>query len=712
MEVAIQEQLEPRLEADGEFDASVYQLLRHYARTKRLDAELTHGLRAAGVDLQETLARGLIAEAAVAPEETTYATILRAQPELWWLDLELGIHGTAALAELLSDELLHELRSDSLDLCRQLDRGTRPAAWEAAADVFASLVGDDVDGVDAEAGADRYRVLARGVGLSIDLSPDWLGPALLLVDGEPSRGLLRAMARDAVLLGQDRWIGALLLRGGPRAVALGTASLLFAPPETLTRTRNLLSMAPATTMVRVAEAHGLLTLAGAEGLEVAETLRTAFLAQAWQGHDLVGLPWWKAFRGEQLVSRSLPELDSMAYDLARDVCLGLVHHLDDEATGSDPARREALGTCLAWLLRKEPRYDAALRIAEARIREIGRQSGSQQQAAATRAHAMVLLASARCLLRREGGRERARGLYARILRLRKANPEMLPRDVFPDTLDSALHISDPDRAARRWLTRELAPDAELVGPALPPSAEDPLPAADEIVATAEGRMPLPTPLGSWVGARRRSLLVALVGSLVPLPFRHLFALVARFFGCTPQARFVLGEAGTGAMVRAGRCLGIRMCASKRTIAGGCLFTFPEGSAKADRMLARWAAILILASTTGTWVIVSESSLAVAGLSGVSLGAVLLAVGLCGYVGALLLHRTASAGLAVAVQEENGRVSVWSIDAETRYMLQQIAAPVQPGGVVELSPPHSAPQPDDRPGLDAGPPTGAPIFQMS
>ena len=687
---------EPRLglaapEDDAEFTRSVYRLLRHYARTRTHEPALATALRDSGVDLGALAARGLLLESVSEPEGATWRALIRAQPDLWWLDLEFGVHATQELARGLPGDTVDRLRRHCLALVAHLDRGARPAAWETAADVFSFLIGD-AESLDAEENLSRARVLARGVGLTIQMSPDWLAPALAFVGAGPSRALLRAMVRDQCLLEQDRWLGALLLRGGPRSIAAAAASMMFAPRATVTRLRSLLSIAPAAAMIRVAEAHGLLTLAGPDGQEAAEALRTAFLTQAWQATDLSGLPWARAFRGEVLVARCLPELADTAAPLAREVCLGLPRLLGEDA-GSDPARHDAIATCLARLLQEEPTYDAALRVAEAHVRELGRRSGAQAQAVAMRSYALTLVSTARLLMRRSGTREQALSLYARVLRLRKAHPEMLPRDVFPDTLEGALHIADPDRAARRWLTREVAAtDAPRApGPAVPPTAEDPLPAANEIVATADGLMPLPAPFAAWVGAKSWSP-ARLLGLLLPLPFRHVAAMILRTFGLTAKARFVLSDDGRGMMAITRRVLGFRVRTSRRAIAGGCLFTFPEGSPRADRLLGRWAALLILTSTLGTWVLLSGVSGA-APFGSTVLGSLLLVTGLVGYAGALWLQRIVGGGYAVAVQDTDGHVSVWQIDAATRYLITQLMAQPSPSGEAEMvRPSEGAPGP--------------------
>lgn len=637
----------------------VSQLLRHYARRRQLDPGVVAGLRASSGDPSALVARGLINDAARSPDP--YPLLLRTLPELWWLDLEAGIEAVTPLAEMLSSDITQRLRQDSLVLLARLDRGERPAAWERAADLFASLVGDDPGCPDFQ----RAQVLARGFGLSLAMSPDWIVEPLRMVDGGFSRPLLRALVRDDRVLDHDRFVAGLLLRGGPRGVAMATAALYFAGQRTVTRVRDLLAVAPSHSMIRVAEAHGLLTLLGEDGVELSQQLRCAFLTQAWQQNDLKGLPWWRAFRGEELVYRCLPELGDGANALARDAATGVSRHLGTERM-NDPARREAIAGCIARVIETDRDYIAPLRIAEGRVRDLGRSDGTQAMAQAMRAYAMLVIAVAQRVTRTS--REVANRLYGRVLRLRKAHPDLLPRDLFPDTLERALAIGEPDRAARRWVgdviwAPEPAVKRETSGrPA--PHPEDPLPAADEVVATGDGLLPLPAHTATWVGAASWSP-TRLFSWVVPLPYRHLFTRVASWFGMTPTARFVLSS-GEGAVVVNRRVFGSVVSSTRRAIPAGCLFPFPEGGEKADRLLGRWSALLILCGTLGTWLALSGKVFEP--LTATLAGSAIALFGLFGYLGALGLRRILGDGAAVAVLDNHGEVRVWEVSTEARWVL--------------------------------------------
>ena len=669
--------LSPHTEVSATDAESVHDLLRHYARRRRVDRDVLSGLEAAHGDLQALLCEGLLARATESGD--VHRFLVRALPELWWIDLEMGLDALSLVGARLLGPALERLRRDAATLVFHFDRGERPRAWQGAPELFVMLTGDSED--DDEALELRPRLLARGLGLALAMGPEWPGLGLEAIDTEASLGLLRAIVRDGRLQSDERWLGALLLRGGPRSVAVATASLLFAPEKALTRIRDLLAMAPPSSMVRVAEAHGLLTLSGEDGLETAEALRTALLTQAWQGADLSTLEWWRAFRGEQIVLRSLPELGDAADELARGVVAGLPHLVVGDGL-ADPARRGALAGCLAHVLEGESGYTASFRIAESRIRDLGRSDGYRATAPALRAYASLLVATARLLLRRERGRDGALKLYGRVLRLRRAHPDLLPMDVFPDTLDAAISVGDPDRMARRWLAREAhepvdprldAPDAFEAGP----THDAPLAFADETVTAADGLAPLPGDLASWIGAGRRSVLERLA-RLAPLPYRYLLGVARRWLGSAPRARFVLKGDGHTAVVVKHRTLGIPVGSTRFDVPGGTLLPFPEGSVKADRMLGRWTALLLVTATIGTLLVLRglQSDAPV----GVLTGAGLLLGGLTGYFGALRLHRLVSDGRAVAVSDERGRVQVWRIDPATRHMLVR-----PPEQVVEAMP---------------------------
>lgn len=649
---------------------SAWDLLRHYARRRRSEPEVLAALEQNSGGLAALAARGLVSRCAEAGDP--YAALLRAQPELWWIDLEMGVRAVEALAELLPADTLERLRKDALALVSRLDHGPRPAAWETGPDLFSSLIGDVPDDDDAAIG-ERERVLARGVGLTIAMSPEWLAPALSFIEAGPSRRLLRALVRDDCVLEQERWLSTLLLRGGARSVAIASAGLYFASEPTVVMLRDLLAVAPPTAMIRVAEAHGLMTLAGEGALYTAEALRTAFLTQAWQGTDLGGLHWWRAFRGEQVVARSLPELGESADALARDVATGLAHHVGNPDAIGDPGRREAIATCFAWVMERTPDYCAPARIAEAELRDIGRHRGAQVMAAALRSYAAVMISTARLLNRRPRGRDAARSVYLRVLRLRKAHPEMLPRSVFPDSLEEALAVGAADRTASRWLGAGTPARSEPPADRSPrASIEDPIPAADDIIATAEGLRPLPGPTAAWFDVREWSP-TRLLGWMLPLPVRHLLTVMCGWMGLTPRARFVLADGG-GAVVVTRRLFGVTVSTDRRAIPGGVLTPLPPHNTRVDRMVGWWAALLLTCGTIGTWLVLRG---ALHEPTTTLFGTGLVLFGLIGYLGALSLRRVLGAGSAVAVRDDRGRVGVWQVDGATRVMLRELFAPPAP-----------------------------------
>ncbi|MFT5434465.1 MAG: hypothetical protein ACI9OJ_005178 [Myxococcota bacterium] len=666
-------------ETDDDLARSLWSLARSYARRRHVDPEAISSLRDSGEAVDDLIVRGMLAAASEQPDP--HEAVLRALPELWWLDAHLGIASGPALAERMNTRALDAIRDDALRLVVALDKGERPAAWVTGPDLFTNLLADS----EIEDGAwNRARVLARGVSMVLTMAPGWLTAALGLVRSQASSDLLRALARDVKLTADHRWVAALLLRGGQREVALGAASLMFADVPLRHQVRDMVAMLPKTSVVRIAQCHGLLSLGGESGMEVAEIVRTGFLAQAWQNNDLAGLPWSDAFRGELMVSRSLLELGHIATPLARDVCDGLVAIMSDEADGphSDSVRREAVAECLAWILRANPEYCAALRQTESHLRDIARRRGTGPLGPIVRAYAQVLLSTARLLVERDC-RSAARGVYARVLRLRKAYPELLPVDAYPDTIDKALHADDADRSARHWVALEIGSADPIDPTAVRPSPEDPLPAAHEIVAAADGLAPLPNPTAEWVDAVESTPL-AIIGALVPLPIRHLFNLSRRMLGMTPKARFVLSDDGRGAVTVTRRILGVGVHTTRRGIAGGRLFPFPEGNLRADRMLGRWAALLLVLGTVGTWLALKANT-DVALLGGSSIAA----FGLFGYLGALRLHRAVASGFAVAVRDDHDHVSVWTVSPATRLLIERHTDKSQHQTIADIT----APGPD-------------------
>ncbi len=629
----------------------VCSLLRHYARRRRHEPGMVEALSASTGDVASLLARGIVAEAS--STDDPYAHMLRALPELWWLDLEAGIHALPRLAALLPSETATRLRSDALTLVSRLDHAERPAAWETPGDVFLSLIDEDPEPHE------REQVLARGVALAIAMAPDWLATALEFVRRGPSRALLRALCRDGVLLDQPRFLGALTLRGGPRTAAMAAACAYFAPESAIVRLRDLLASAPAAAAADAAQIYGLLSLVDEERLPAAEALRTAVSTQVWRGEDLSTIPWSRAFRGELLVADALGELGDAALPLAMSAASGLCRHLDTGAL-KDPVLRDALALCLAHSTVTDADYVAPMRLAEARLAELEKTASARVVADAIRAYAWTLLEATTILAGTRGARSAAYRLYGRLKRLRRAHPELLPRDLYPDGMEHALRQVQPPTPTPRT-----GFDTTGSTPQTPHSVEDPLPGPHEVTATAETLHPLPGPTASWVGARKWSL-ARLLGILLPLPFRHLWSCALRWGGCAPRASILLGKQGAGAMVVRDRILGATVRTVRRVVPSGRVWLFPEGLEGADRMLGNWSAVLILSATLGTWLLLGGAPIPVAWstLGGVAV----IAFGLVGYAGAVMLRRVVATGEAVAVRDADDRVTVWRIAPTTRLVL--------------------------------------------
>ena len=638
----IHEPLGQPWEPDDDLSRSAFMLLRQYARRGHYDPTTLETLRCAGGDPASLFAHGLILEAKATGQ--LHQTLLRYQPDIWWLDQVANLDVTGPLSRCLDAPALTRLRSDSLRLVATLDQDVRPPAWQTPADMFLAMVDDDIDPGSL---LTRSRILARGLATAVRMSPEWLAPALSLIQARPSLALLSALARDSRLLDDDRWLCTLLLRGNSCSVALAAASLYFAPEKTLVRVRDFLAVAPASAMVRLAEVHGLLTLTEEEGADAAEALRTAFLTQLWRGTDLSGIAWWRAFRGEQLVHRSLPEVGSAAEVLARDVAIGLAKHLDTDAC-QDPGRQSAIAGSLAWLLLRDPDYRAALRLSEGRLRDMAQRKGPAAMTRSLRAYVSTLTSVIEELARTAPGRHTAVAVHARLVRLRKSYPDALTREQVPDDITQ---LTGEDRPAPSMRLARSLPDA-----------------AQELVATAEAVSALPTPVASWLGAEGWSP-GRVLSWLVPTPLRHLATSVLRMLGTGPRARLILSDHSVGTLVRETRLLGLTIKTSRHGIPGGVIFTAPEGCEPADQLLGRWTAGLLLSGTLGPWLMLSGS--AMEPLLGRIIGSALLVFGLAGYLGALGLHRAVAGGEAVAVRDEADQVSVWRVDEATRFMLSRL-----------------------------------------
>ncbi|HIN86119.1 MAG TPA: hypothetical protein EYN06_06535 [Myxococcales bacterium] len=646
---------------------SLHELLRHHARTKEYDTDMLAALRLSYSNSGDLFVQGFLRAAAAQPEGKLYPYIVKSLPELWWIDSEMSIDLSTPLASSLVATVANTLAGDTQDVVNHLDRHNPRLELGTSDAIFTAIMESDGDL------SQRSRTLARGLAMAMSMAPSNLPSFLNFVGQNPSAKLLSAMASDERLLGQEHWISTLVLRGGRVGIALGAVSLLHAPERILARLRDLLCMAPASVFQRVAEVHGLLTLAGEDGLEASEYLRTALLSQGWQGNDLRGIAWTQAFRGEQIVSRSLAEIPQIAHGLAVDVLRGLPELLDLPLELADPGRREPMAQCLAWLTQRDPGYCAGMRNAEGRIREIGRTLGSGGQREALRHYVVFLLSTARTLLKRgDEGYDGALKIYTRILRLRKSYPELITQEMLPNTLFGASKIRDPERAARRWVVRE---QADLAGAALnmelaladapQSSADEFFPLESEGVTTLDGLSELPSFATHWAGpgiaSDRRWYL-----RYVPVPVHFLFTALKRMLGFQSSARVHMREDGKSMLVRQRSLWGKLLPEKRHLLPEGCLMPYPLHRTQVDRMLGRWSAFLLAACTIGAFFTLQ-------GLQNgqdmrVLFGSVSLVAGLLGYGTAFRLHCTLRSGLAFVASDSAGRSHLWRIDAATRHLM--------------------------------------------
>jgi hypothetical protein len=656
---------------------SLYSLLRHYAHRKENDSEMIAALRLSYENCGELFVQGFLSSAALQPEGKLFPYIVQSLPEIWWIESEMAINLSTPLAAALVPEVAQSLCRDTQSIIEHLDRQNTPLEAKTTAQAFSAIV-ENNGHLDH-----RTRTLARGAGMALKLAPATLASLLAFVAKTPSLELLSAMAADERLIEQEHWVTSLLLRGGRIEVALGAASLLHAPQAILSRVRDLLCMAPAKVFQRVAEIHGLLTLAGEEGLESSEFLRTALLSQAWQGHSLRGIPWTQSFRGEQIVSRSLAEIPEVAKGLASDVLHGLPELVDIPHGLCDVARREPLALCLAWLVQRDPAYCAGLRSTEGRIREIGRTLGTSAQRDALRHYLGFLLTAGRNLLKRgEEGHDGALKIYTRILRLKKAHPDLVTREILPNTLFGSSRIGDPERAARRWLVREQAEvagsslnlDTDLVD--LPQSlANEYFPALDsEGVTTLDGLSPLPAAACAWAGASI-PFEIRWYKRLIPSPLYFAYNVIKRICGFRAAARVHLTDDGKAVLVTEHSFWGNTIGQERRLLPDGRVFPFPLDRTRVHQMLGRWTAFLLAACTIGAFF--TLQGVQTGDNMHMMLGSLALVAGLAGYASAIRLHRILGAGLAFVARDSAGFSHLWRIDAATRHLLTRPPSDIKP-----------------------------------
>lgn len=673
--------------------AAPLELGAHAAQTELAPALLqlvARGLTVADIAARLGLDSGamasLLAEVVAGPE----AANPLAFAALSALDLD-GVDVGPLLRQHLSTAALELLEERVFAWVSAADRWPRVPAHTDLAGRFAALAeqGEPTPDVDLQ----EAQRMARAVAWALAARDDYPSRGLALVRSEPSTLLARALARDERLLAQDRWLSALLFHGDGTGRALAATSFIFAGRAAVDRVRYTAALAPVDELGRLAEAYGLLTLVGARAETARTMLRGALLVHVFCGEKLSGIPWWRLFRGECALADSLPELGSSRDSLARELATGLPQRLGDRGL-RDPGVRDALSLVLADVLSRDPSYSAAMRLSEAQLRDWRRGADEAaegdalpdvQRADAIRDYAWLLVGAARRLLD-YGKRPTADLLYRRVVKLRQENSDVLVADLFPDRLEKALDVSSPAGLARRLrldeegrpATGDAALAASLGGQR--PSPEDPLPGTTDIVAAVTGVAPLPMTMAVWAEAVPWTK-GRLLDALIPLPFRRLATRALHVLGCTPKARLVLAASGAGALDVTYRLFGLPLSRYSASLPAHRVFVFPTESPRADRLLGRWAAILLALSTIGTWLFLRATDDV-----GQLTGALTVGGALIAYAGALSLHRVVGAGLAMALFDERGKTTVWSLRPEERALLVSYAERTEAVTAAQLSAP--------------------------
>ncbi|MBT9559661.1 MAG: hypothetical protein IV100_26765 [Myxococcales bacterium] len=650
---------------DAHDAASVATVLCHWARRRGEPPELLRTLKSAGVDVADLVAEGIFGADALARDDG-WETAIGRLVDLWWLDLRGGITTANAVGRRLSAEQLDILEKAAFAVLEARDRFDRPSGHLDLQSRFIALV-EPRELADAD--VDAAAVIARGLAWVLGLRMDDPAPAVAWVRSDLSIDVGRAIARDLVLLKNARFIGALLFRGDTRGRALAAASLYFAGKPTIEAIRNDASIAPVSDLLRLAETHGLLGLAAdGSGTDAAaavrNALRGALLVHVFCGDALGGMPWWRVFRGEEALAASLNELGASRDALARDIAAGLPMRLEGRGL-RDTVVREAIALCLCDVLSRDVVYSAPLRLTESRIKEWRHDGETERAQDGLRDYARTLVVAARRLLD-YGKKPIAEALYARVIRLRGEFPGVLMPDIFPDRLERAIELGETDGLARRLRVEYEHGSAGTQRPSARRAPEDPLGQPADVVAAVSGTEPLPIATAVWAGAIAWTP-IRLLDGLVPLPLRRIATRFFRFMGATPSSRLLLSAEGDGVLHVTQRLFGVPVYRERHAVPAHRVFVFPTDSPRADRLLGRWAALLVALSTIGTWLFLKASDDVGRLLAGCLIGGSLL-----GYIGALSLHRVVSRGLAMVVLDEKDRPSVWSLRPEDRGLLVQYA----------------------------------------
>ncbi|MEC8023956.1 MAG: hypothetical protein VX223_08460 [Myxococcota bacterium] len=658
----------PPAEDDASLADSAWELIRLRANQSSADPGMLNGLGGLQ-DAARLVCTWLVRAARLSSNPDNY--LLEALPVLWWLHFQTGVDVLIPLACDIDPTRSSELAHAATHLIAELDKGDNPPAWHTAADRIPMLTE-----LEAEV-PEKAHVLARGVALTMRLTGGTITPTLQYIRHHASTDLCRALTTEPMLVDNVPWLSALILRGDERTRALAACSLANCSNHTHVSLQSFIVVLPEADLVAIAEVHGLLGLIG-EDETVRNVIRTALLTRIWQGDSLSGLAWWDAFRGEDCIARILPECGDARVALAKNLLDGLPTHALAGGALTDAPTTDALVSALVTVLTNHSSYDSPLRRAEAALRDRIRLARDPSIGRALRGYATVVMSAARQLLA-NGHRHPAQALYTRVLSLRRSYPLALPRGLFPDDLVDAGDGNDA-AAVRRWSLRR-KPSVAAGGPtrqASQVSADDPLPDAREVVASVGSLQPLPKAIGRWAGAARLTTL-GMLSLVVPVPIRYLWMRLARLIGSTPTANFLLSDEGHGAVCTEHRIAGVIVKRRHRNVAGGRLFLFPVENPAADRMLGRWAALLLLFGTIGTWLALRSSDTA-----GTAIAVTFVATIILTYLGAAALHRRIAHGLAVAVIDSDNRLSVWSIDPETRYLLERYVDRSQRPGIADIA----------------------------
>jgi hypothetical protein len=589
---------EPLSKDDTEFLCSVHDLLRHYARRRQVDIDVLDGLAASCDDIGVLFAEGLLLSAEKLSDGDLNGYLHRALPEIWWIDYGMGINVMQHLAELISDDETEQLVSSATALIAHFGRRTGSTHKTRIHETFDRLMAPDLSGDEQE--IEHAQLLARGLARTLNLCKRGVSArSLRLVEEIPTGPLLQALAREPVLTEDDRWLGSLLLRGGPNGLALAAASIQHAPTRTLERLCTLLSMAPARAMLRLATVYGLLTRVGAVDEGVLQALRAPLLAQAWQDRVPLSVPWWKAHRGEVLVADLLKELGPGAEVLARDVAKGLEVHLANDTALYDTLTRQALAQCLAWLVIRQPSYIGPFRLAEAHLQLLSRTAGLSATRHAVRAYAMLLTDTYQEVAKATGAETTRDAIALRLRNLRNTHKVAFPAldtESKSTASDSLAHCIDTPAVAR------------------------------------------------WE-------------RIVPLPIRHCLSSGLRLLGLSNREAIQVGIGAEGEFHYRLFSKDFDELDDASLVGGAVSNDLVDlGQTKTNRTLGLWTAFLLPLTTSGAFI-------ALGGIEGVpslvhALGLFVVGLSVTGYLGALAISRGVTSGSLVALPGVQGGLTIY------------------------------------------------------